>query len=679
MTNLSSTDSSLPLDQDATGTVTLDEVRDSNGVLVARGGKTYDKTLRFSGTSLANTNLHLRDAWTVITPEPFQSGATQWFKTLTVEHFKNYGFSAIEADPPQGSSTQYAVIVASRKPMYESVVGENGPIQSGEPYQGDSVTINGRADPGGQVQAFDGETPLGGEVTVDRNGLFKIVLEALEPATYNLQIVASNDEKSEVFVLEVQGADPTSIDDVLDDENNSVDPGGDTIEKNLTLTGKTRDGESVRLVGGVPTPVEATANGAGEWRHRFENLPTGTYSITAELIDNPRAPTDPRIFTVRAAAKAEITTITDEAENEIPEGETTPKRFLIVNCTGEKGKEIEVFNGLTPLGKDVVKDDGTSKINIGRLPDNDYAVTVRGLYTGGGESRPYPFTVDGIKSIDGVRDDEDNSVPEGESTIERNLTVSGKAEANATVTLMGGVPTSVDVGANESGDWEHRFVDLPLNTYSLTADSADTPLAPTEPWTFTVRAAAPVTHVNVTDAEENVINEGDTTSQTSLFVNCTGEKGKEIQVLDGATPLGKERVKSDGTCKIPIGPLDDKTYTLKSEGLYPGGGESRPYSFTVKTAEQSEITHVVGENNQKIENGDTTTSKYFVFWGKAPANTQMKLNGSHATPEPTDTANAEGVCVFFISQTPPGRYTFNIQESSGSAPTSPDFNVEVLP
>lgn len=489
MTNLSSTDSSGALDQDATGTVTLDEVRDSNGVLIAKGGKTYDKTLRFSGTSLANTNLNLRDAWTVITPEPFKSSTTQWFKTLTLEHFKNYGFSIIEADPPQGSSTQYAVIVATKKPTYESVVGENGPIQSGEPYEGDSVTINGRADPGGQVQAFDGETPLGDEVPVDKNGLFKILLEGLEPATYNVQIVASNDEKSEVFVLKVQGADPTSIDDVLDDENNPVPPGGDTIEKNLTLTGQTRVDAVVRLVGGVPTPVEVQANGEGKWSNRYENLRNARYSITAELIDNPRAPTLPRIFTVRPAAVVELLTVTDGA-----------------------GKLIE--------------EDG-------------------------------------------------------------------------------------------------------------------------------------ITH------------------ETSLFVNCKGEEGKKIQVFDGTELLGEDFV-ANGTCKIEIGPLSDKLHKVRAVADYPEGGESRTYSFTVETRIQSKITIVNGENDQLIENGDSTESKWLIIRGDTAPGQETKLQGAPVPPK-NDIANDKGKVVFFIPELPSTIYTFTIQPSDDSTPPSPDYVVTVLP
>lgn len=467
---------------------------------------------------------------------------------------------------------------------------------------------------------------------------------------------------------------------------NTVTGDGAPIEN-----GGNYDGASVEFIGNAPPRATlkvfdgtielsetATVDACGLFKFTLSGLEEKTYEIKFQAPDGKES----LVFTFTkgtTAEEARITTITDEEKNPIPPGTVTHKRFLIIHCTGEKGKEIEAFDGLISLGKEVVGDEGTCEIRTPRLPDKDYKVTVKGLYPGGGESDPYPLEVDGIKSIDGVRDDDGNSVPEGENTIENNLTVSGTAEAGATVTLSGGVPTPVEFDADENGDWTYRFAGLTPNTYSLTADSEGIRLAPTEPRTFTVEAAAVVTLDNVTDAADNVIPEDGKTLQKLLFVNCTGEKGKEIQVLDGTTPLGKELVKPDGTCKIPIGPLEDKTYKVKGEGLYPGGGESSTYSFTVEKAEQYKITNVVGENNQKIEDGDETTSKYFVFWGEAPANTQMKLNGSHVTPEPTDKANGKGVCVFFISQTPPGKYTVNIQKSSGPTPTSPDFSFEVLP
>lgn len=343
---------------------------------------------------------------------------------------------------------------------------------------------------------------------------------------------------------------------------------------------------------------------------------------------------------------------------------------------------LKVFDGSTELSETAtVNSCGLFKFDLKELGGKEYNIKFQ--EPGGKESEVFTFTVavESPTSIDDVLDDNENSVGEGKSTIEKNLTIIGMSKPLSTVKLVGGVPTTVDVPVDAEGEWRHRFENLPNADYSITAESSGTPLAPTDPRTFTVRAAEEVKLLNITDREGNVIDEGSITPHQSLYVNCTGEKGKKIQAVDvdadGETSLGEEIVKDDGECQIAIGPLSDKSYKVKVVGLYPEGGESGTYSFTVETAEQSEITHIFGANYEVIENGGETTSRWFTIRGKAGANEHMKLNGSHETPEPTDTANDKGVCIFFISKIPLRTHTYTIQKSDGSTPASEPWEVTV--
>lgn len=491
MTNLSQNDSSLPPDQAETATVTLLKIVDSNQLEVLEGQTTYDKTLTADGTAASNIALRLRDGVSPLDDNVQSNGSGRWFSTVTLPEFKRYRFSIIEKNPPQDFSKITSFVLATATPLIKTVIGKDGPIENGAIYDGDSLKFTGNAPPSVEVEAFNDGISLAKKATVNRDGLFEFTLDELTEETYHITFKAPDGKESAVFTFTVAVESPTTIEDVVDDNENSVGEGESTLEKNLTIIGKAKALATITLVGGVPTPVEATTNDKGDWSHRFENLTNADYSITAESIGNPLAPTGPRTFTVRAAEAVKL--------------------------------------------------------------------------------------------------------------------------------------------------------------------------------------------LNITDPEGTVIDEGSITTQKSLYVNCTGEKGKKIQAVDvdGETPLGEEIVKENGDCNIAIGPLSDKLYEIKAVGLYPEGGESRTYSFTVETAEQSEITHVIGKDGEEIENGNTTTSRWFVIRGKAGANEQMKLNGSHVTPEPTDTANDQGICVLFISQVPLGTHTYTIQKSDSSTPASKPWEVKV--
>lgn len=388
MTTLIPNDSAVPPDQDATATVTISKIVGPDQVPIAEGQVTYHKTLTADGTSAPNIALRLRDSLTPVDDNVQSNGLGRWFSTVTLSKFKRYSLSIIEKSPPGDFSyPSKTFVLATATPLIENVIGEDGPIENGGTYDGDSVEITGFAPPGVEVEAFDDGNSLGKKVLVNRDGLFKITLDELTQKTYKITFKTPDGKESAVFTIIVEEETVISIDDVLDDAGNSVPEGESTIENNLTVSGTARKNATVRVSGGVPTSVEALADENGAWTHRFVGLAPNRYSLTADSAGTPLAPTEPRTFTVRAAVEAEITTITNEAGVVIPEGETTSERFLIVNCTGEKGKELEAFDGPTSLGKDVVGNDGTCKITIGPLTDKPYAVKVRGLYTGGGESR----------------------------------------------------------------------------------------------------------------------------------------------------------------------------------------------------------------------------------------------------------------------------------------------------
>jgi hypothetical protein len=297
---------------DTTATVTFTEIRDSKDILVGQNTITYDKTLTGKGTAASNTELWLRDRTNKF--EEVTSGALGiWIKTFTLSDFKRYSLTAIEKNPPQDfSSPARTFLLATETPIINTVVGDEGPIQSGDTYHGDSVEITGNAPPSVEVIALDGEDELEKEL-VNADGVFELILNGLTAGTtYNIKIRAPDGKESATFVLIKPSDLELSLDDVLESESGPSVPEGDTTYKDkLIIQGHAKPGASVQLLNHDSPIDDATAPADpidGAWEIPLD-VTEGSYSLTAEALGEKTAP--PRTFTVASTERPQITHVTD--------------------------------------------------------------------------------------------------------------------------------------------------------------------------------------------------------------------------------------------------------------------------------------------------------------------------------------------------------------------------------
>lgn len=383
--------------------VTFDEVRDSNGHLVGNNSVTFDKTLNFKGTAGATTVLEIRHGADTIT-DVTSDGSGDWIKEVTLRSFQRYSLYAIEKNPPQDRSRPpYVIVLATETPIIDTVIGKNGPIKDGDPYDGDSLEFSGYAPPDMEVEAFNGDTTTGKKDTVDDVGRFQLTLDGLTAGDYSIKIRAANGKESSAFTFRVILDVKLSLDDVLESEDGPSVPEGCTTGKSqLIIKGHAMLGESIQLLnGGAPIKdAVATADPVnGAWKILLD-VTDGDYRLAAKAdYGDGEITAPPRTFTVESTIKPHNTRVYD-SDGLIQDNATTPYNHVIVRGDAAQSAQIRLkINGVTGPKPEPTDDTG----KWARLvTDLEYGTTYQFIavadYGDNSESAPWTITT-GVPNV----------------------------------------------------------------------------------------------------------------------------------------------------------------------------------------------------------------------------------------------------------------------------------------
>ncbi|MNF39511.1 carboxypeptidase regulatory-like domain-containing protein [Pseudomonas sp. ACN5] len=381
--------------------VTFDEVRDSNGHLVGNNSVTFDKNLNFKGTAGENTELWIRDEAGTITD--VTSEGNIWIKEVTLRGFQRYSLYAIEKFPPQDRSSQYVIVLATETPIIDTVIGKNGPIKDGDPYDGDSLEFSGYAPPGMEVEAFNGDTTTGKKTMVDTVGRFQLTLDGLTAGDYSIKIRATNGKESSAFTFRVILDVKLSLDDVLESEDGPSVPEGCTTGKTqLIIKGHAMLGESIQLLnGGAPIKdAVATADPVnGAWKILLD-VTDGDYRLAARAdYGDGEITAPPRTFTVESTIKPHNTRVYD-SDGLIQDNGTTPYNHVIVRGDAAQSAQIRLkINGVTEPKPEPTDDTGKWARLVTSL---EYGTTYQFIavadYGDNSESTPWTITT-GVPNV----------------------------------------------------------------------------------------------------------------------------------------------------------------------------------------------------------------------------------------------------------------------------------------
>ncbi|WP_162619508.1 Ig-like domain-containing protein [Salinicola peritrichatus] len=570
---------------------------------VDNGGTTNDPSPTLQGTAEATNMVQVWANDTMLGETQADNFGNWSFRINTRLLDGTTTFRATSTDPDgqvSNPSNAFALNVDTIPPDAPTIdtaaddVAPTGTLGDGDATNDDTPTLNGTAEPGSTVTLSANGTVIG-SVTADDDGNWTFTPQALEEGDTTFTATATDaagniSPPSAGFTLTLDETVPNAGDNsvLIDDSGDGLlnaDEAGNVsldgrIENSATITELTISDSSGNNITVDPADITVDVNGnvtvVGQ---DLSSLTDGELTATLSVTDaagNTGSVTDVTVLDTTAPDAPALSLATDSGA--AGDGITND---ATVNVGGlEDGATWEYS---TDGGTTWTAGTGTSF----ELPEDTYAdgdVQVRQTDAAGNTSDAGslgPVTVDftdpAAPVIVSATDDVDptGALADGDTTNDATPTLTGTAEANATVAILTNGTQIGTADADGDGNWTFTVNDadaLPDGDVTFTATSTDAAgnVSPaSDAFTLTVDTAAPAAPtVDPTN--------GDT-------ITGTAEAGSTVMLTDGnGDPISDPvLVDGDGNWSVtPDIPLDDGT-EINATAIDAAGNESAPATAIV--------------------------------------------------------------------------------------------------
>ncbi|MCJ2013601.1 Ig-like domain-containing protein [Methylobacterium sp. J-076] len=518
--------------------LTIDTVAPATPVLAAFAASTHETTPTFTGTAEAGAIVTLLDGTAAIgtavaaADGHFVVTAT----TALVEGTASIGVTARDAAGNVSVGPVSPLLVDLTAPSAPTITPFALPTGDATP------TITGTAEAGASVTVLSGTTVLG-TTTADTNGAFSLTPRVPLPDGLTTLTAIAQDAAGNVSAASA----PTAL------TVNTAVTGAPTVtflpptnDSTPIIVGTATAGDLITITTSTGTPLgTGTADADGHFSVELTTQlsegsnallvtatgpgGTGTTSPAAplEVLLDTTVPVAPTIATFPASTN-----------------DTTPT----VTGTAEAGATVTVLNGATVIGTAVAVANGSFSITpTTPLTQGNVVLTVIATDVAGNASPAASVNVTIDTSAPGVP----TITPFGAPINDTTPTVTGTAEAGATVTILNG--TSV-LGTTVAGtDGHYSFTPsagLAPGDITLTATATDAAgnVSLAAGTNLTIDTAAP--------GAPSLTAPGLTTNDTTPTLTGTAEAGATVTVFNGATAIGTAVAGTDGTFTFtPTGAL----------------------------------------------------------------------------------------------------------------------------
>ncbi|HCT3171598.1 TPA: BapA prefix-like domain-containing protein [Enterobacter asburiae] len=481
-----------------------------------------------------------------------------------------------------------------------STAGDNAgsiqtPLTSGQSTDDTTPTLNGTATANATVTVYESGQPVG-TVQADATGAWSFtpstpLASGSHTWTATVTDAAGNvSPTSPDFTLIVDTAAPNApvISQAIDDVGSITGPltSGQTTDDTVPrLVGTSEPFATVKIYEGTTLVGTGTADGSGSWSILLTTtLTAGAHSFTAQATDaagNTSVSSTSFSLTVDTTPPAlpVLTSILDDVGNAatpVANGGFTNDAQPTLSGTAEAGSTVKIFDNGVQIGSVTATGGAWSYTPSPALSNGPHNLTFTATDAVGNTSAPtagYVINVDtlapGAPVISSVIDDVGSvtgPVTGTNPTNDTRPTLSGTAEANATVRIYDGITLVGTVTADGSGNWT-----LPQTTTTLTQGTHN----------FTATATDAAGNTSVASAVTTIIV--DTTAPTAP----TGTFSADGSVLTGTAEAGS-------TVSIRLADGSTVTAIAGSNGTY-------SYTFINKQTEgqtlQITATDVAGNTS----------------------------------------------------------------------------------
>ena len=336
--------------------------------------------------------------------------------------------------------------------------------------------------------------------------------------------------------------------------------GADFLSETASITEYSIDGPLpdvfLRLFGWLDTP-DAGSSGTGSQPDIYGQ----GQRVTDDNLPPPLESSNDGDFTIAPSAPV-ISSWSDDTG--LSGDGITSDTTLILSGTAEAGATVTLFDGDTELGVVTAAADGTWNFDTAILAEGAHEFTATATNAGGTSQISVPVTV----TLDTVAPDApvisgysaDTGTTGDGITSDTILTLTGTAEAGATIEIFDGDTSIGTTVADATGIWSFTTGELDDSVHEFTAIATDVAgNASPASGTFavevdTVAPSAPV----ISGFSDDTGMQGDSvTSDTTLVLTGTAEAGASVAIFDGATQLGTAVADGAGAWSFTTGNLDE--------------------------------------------------------------------------------------------------------------------------
>lgn len=448
-------------------------------------------------------------------------------------------------------------------------------------------TVAGTAAAGSSVTLYDGALAIG-TVTANGQGNWEIATSGLTVGTHTLTAKAvdaagNTSLASAAFTVTVDtsASAPTGL-ALATASDTGVTGDSRTNLTTPSVTGMAEASSIVLLYEGSTLLGQATAGADGGWTVASSALTGDVHTLTARAVDqagNTSVASGGLVVNIDLTAPNAPGALVLNSDSGTPNDNRTQVTAPVIAGTAEAGSTVRLYEGGTLLGT------GTADLSTGAwtiasssLGEGAHTLTARAVDTAGNTgaaSAALAITIDRTSATPGglALSSSTNSGSLADAlTNALAPTITGTAEAGATVTLYGG-GTTASATADGSGRWAATITGLTEGAHTLTASAVDVAGNTSQP------SAGLVVSIDRTGPGLSAPT-ADTAGPSGQFtpiLSGTAEANSIVTLYDGAVGaavLGVVTVDNTGLWSITTPELGGGTHTMTARALDAAGNET---------------------------------------------------------------------------------------------------------
>jgi hypothetical protein len=456
----------------------------------------------------------------------------------------------------------------------------------------------------------------------------------------------------------------------IKDSKGEVADGGTTFDNTVSISGTSTLETELEILDGATRLTTVKANNSGVWSVPLPGLTVKSYSLTARALDGSGLVSQPRRFVVAANLMPTITQVLD-ASGPVSNGGSTVESSVTLSGKASPNQQLELFDGTVSKGRTGTDAAGTWSALVTGLAVGSHGLKAKALYGDGLTSSVWTVNVaqDIAPTITRIVNSAGVEIPEGGSTVDTSVTLTGAASANFEVQILDGTTVAGTAKANNNGQWTFPLTGLALTTHVMTAKALYGGGTESARRTFTVTASLAPTITSITDSQGSDIPPDGITIDTRITLTGTASAGLDVQILDGTSDRGSARVAANGQWTLTLSGLSVAAHAIKAKALYGTGAESAVRRFTIIASVAPTITSIKDSKNVEIPPDGFTVDTSVVLTGTASAGLEVEVFDG-AVSQDIITANASGQWTLTLTGMSVARHDMKVRANYGSNPES---------